>query len=157
MTLRASMMIFLVAGVGAQCARPVRTGPLIQRYSAAACVPVRLRTGIGPPTRTWDATLNIREGLDVHVSGAQMPGGRIDLKYSDGRHDVTADAGDYIYPADVRVEQSGQRLYAKASGIRATGGAQETWLFEYNLLQRHPTERLRVDPSVLPMQCLEVR
>jgi hypothetical protein len=86
-----------------------------------------------------------------------MPGGRIDVKYSDGRVDVAADAYDYIYPADVRVDQSGEWLYVKASGIRATGGAAETWLFEYNLRRRLPTERLLVDPSVLPMPCPEVR
>ena len=151
------MMIFLVAAVGAECARPVRTGPLIQRYSAAACVPVRFDPGLTPPTRAWDTTLNIREGLDAHVSGAQMPGGRIDLKYSDGRDDVTADAGDYIYPADVRLDRSGERLYVKASGFRATGGAQQTGLFEYDLRQRHQTGRLLVDSSVLPMQCPEIR
>ena len=50
MTFRASMMIFLVAAVGAECARPVRTGPLIQRYSAAACVPVQRYFDVTPPS-----------------------------------------------------------------------------------------------------------
>lgn len=66
---------------------------------------------------------------------------------------VAADAGDYIYPADVRFESTSDRLYIKASGVPAAFGGPETWLFEYDLRQRNQTGHAKVDPSVLPQEC----
>jgi hypothetical protein len=53
------------------CARPIRIGPLIERYSRADCIPVRLGPAIQPPTRTWDHVLRIRGDAEVHVTGAR--------------------------------------------------------------------------------------
>jgi hypothetical protein len=115
---------------------------------------VRFGPGISGPTRAWDYTLKTHEGMAVHVSGAEMPSGRIDVRYlSDGKEAVAADAGDYIYPADVRFNQTRERLYIKASGMPAAFGGPQTWLFEYDLRQRHQTGHARVDPSVLPQEC----
>ena len=105
-------------------------------------------------SRAWDYTLKTREGIAVHVSGAEMPGGRIEVRYlSDGKEAVAADAGDYIYPADVRFDPTSERLYIKASGMPAAFGGPQTRLFEYDLRQRHQTRHARVDPSVLPQGC----
>jgi hypothetical protein len=83
-----------------------------------------------------------------------MPGGRISIKYaSDGKTEVAADAGDYIYPADVRFDPAKDDLYIKASGVPAAFGGVQTWLFEYDIIHRHQTRRARVDPSVLPQEC----
>ena len=102
------------------CARPIRTGALIDRYRSAECVPVRFAPGIQPRTREWDYTLKIRDGIDVRVDGAQMPGGRINVRYvADGKQQVAANAGDYIYPSDVRFDRAGECLYVKASGVPA--------------------------------------
>jgi hypothetical protein len=115
---------------------------------------VRFGPGISGPTRAWDYTLKTHEGMAVHVSGAEMPSGRIDVRYlSDRKEAVAADAGDYIYPADVRFNQTRERLYIKASGMPAAFGGPQTWLFEYDLRQRHQTGHARVDPSVLPQEC----
>lgn len=115
---------------------------------------MRFGPGIQPPTRAWDYMLKMRGGIDVHVSGAQMPGGRIDVRYTpDGKEDVAADAGDYIYPSDVRLDRAGERLYIKAHGAPAAFGGPQTWLFEYDLRQRRRTGRVLVDPSVLPQEC----
>lgn len=112
------LLIVLIILVG--CTRTIRTGALIDEYSKADCVPVRFGPGISPPTRAWDYTLKPREGMSVHVSGAEMPGGRIDVRYGpNGPEIIAADAGDYIYPADVRFGQADERLYIKASGISA--------------------------------------
>jgi hypothetical protein len=93
----------------------------------------------------------------VHISGAAVPGGRITVRFlPDGAEQVAADAGDYIYPADVRLDGSGDVLYIKASGSRAVGG-RETWLFEYDLQKREQVTRVLVDPTVLPEQCPESR
>jgi hypothetical protein len=87
-----------------------------------------------------------------------MPGGRIDLEYaSDGKEVIAADAGDYIYPSDVRVDHVAGRLYIKASGVPAAFGGPQTWLFEYDLGERRRTARVRVDPTVLPQECPETR
>ena len=95
-------MALLAVAVLAGWARTIRTGALIDQYSRADCVPVRF---ISRHTRAWDYTLKTREGITVRISGVQMPGGRIDVRYMpDGKVSVAANAGDYIYPADVRFD-----------------------------------------------------
>ena len=66
---------------------------------------------------------------------------------------MAADAGDYIYPDDVRFDRISEHLYIKAAGIPAAFGGPQTWLFEYDLPRRRQTQRARVDPSVLPNDC----
>ncbi len=83
-----------------------------------------------------------------------MPGGRIDVRYvSEGADIVAADAGDYIYPADVRLDGGSDTLFVKASGITAAFSQPQTWLFEYDLINRRQIARTQVDPSVLPQEC----
>jgi hypothetical protein len=81
-----------------------------------------------------------------------MPGGRIDVKFADGKEKVAADGGDYIYPDDVRFDRGSDRLYIKASGLAVLDG-QQTWLFEYDLDRRRQTASARVDPQVVPQKC----
>jgi len=107
-----------------------------------------------PPTRSWDYTLKTHDRAMVHISGTQMPGGRINAEYVPERKAVVAaNAGDYIYPADVRFDPTNDRLYIKAEGQPAAFGGPQTWLFEYDLKQRRQTQRARIDPSVLPPEC----
>lgn len=83
-----------------------------------------------------------------------MPGGRIDVRYvSDGADIVAANAGDYIYPADVRLDGASDTLLMKASGVTAALDQPQTWLFEYDLNHRRQIARFQVDPSVLPPEC----
>jgi hypothetical protein len=87
-----------------------------------------------------------------------VPGGRISVRFSqDGAELIAANAGDYIYPADVRIDTSADVLYVKASGHRAAGGEAQTWLFEYDLRERRLRNRVLVDPDVLPRECPESR
>jgi hypothetical protein len=144
----------LLSALLAGCSRPIRNGGIIDHYRAAECVPVKLGSEIYSPTREWDYTLKTREGESVYVSGAQVPGGQIDVRFSsDGKEAVAANAGDYIYPADVRFDRASQRLYVKASGSPAVFGGPETWLFEYDLRQRRQIGRALIDPLVLPQEC----
>ena len=143
-------LLAVVSLVG--CDRIVRTGAIIDQYSRAECIPVT--NGSGSPARTWDYTLQTHEANSVQVYGRAVPGGRIGVKYpADGKDMVVADAGDFIYPADVRFDRPSGRLYVKAAGVTAAFNSDQTWLFEYDLLQRHSIHRVRVDPSVLPHEC----
>lgn len=135
----------------AACDRPIRSGAIIDQYAKAECIPVT--NGSGSPARTWDYVLRIREAMSVHVFGRATPGGRIDVEYlTDGRDEVAANAGDYIFPADVRFDRFSSRLYVKAAGVPAIGRSQ-TWLFEYDILGRRLIQRVRVDRKVLPSEC----
>jgi len=59
-----------------------------------------------------------------------MPGGRITARYTTpGRELEAANAGDYVYPSDVRFSMQTNLLFVKASGL-ADGITHETWLFE---------------------------
>jgi len=82
----------------------------------------------------------------------------IDVRFtSDGTQHTAANAGDYIYPADVRFDNGAHLLYVKASGHRAAFGEAQTWLFEYDLRDRRKRERALVNPDVLPRECPETR
>lgn len=147
----------LVIAVLVGCTRPVRQSAVIDDYNNAECVPVRFGPGISPPTRAWNDTVMTHMGVAVLVSGAEMPGGKISVHYlPDGKSDVAADAGDYIYPADVRMNRGTDVLYIKASGIPAAFGGPQTWLFAYDLQQKRQTKRVRVDPTVLQKECPEL-
>ena len=79
--------------------------------------------------------------------------GRITLQYeADGREVVAVDAGDYIYPDDVRLNEGRDRLYVKASGL-AGGIWHETRLYEYDLVKRRQVRKTRVHPDVIPPEC----
>jgi hypothetical protein len=149
---RGALIALLAIAVLAGCPRTIRKGALIDQYGRAQCLPVTF--GSGSPARTWNYTLETGEGNAIEVNGRAVPGGRIDVRYaSDGKDEIAADAGDYIYPADVRFDRTGERLFVKASGVPAAFGGPQTWLFEYDLRQRRQTQRARVDPSVLPREC----
>ena len=134
------------------CRRPIRNGAIITGYREAACIPVNRNQG-GTPTRTWDDVIATRGGAKVQISGARLPGGRIQLNYlADEIEIVAADAGDYVYPADVRLNQADDELFVKASGVTVFGDAQ-TWLFQFDLNKRIQSARVLVDPAVLPSEC----
>jgi hypothetical protein len=142
----------LTLGILTACTPVIRNGPIVSGYENAECIPVHLGSGI-PPTRSWDYSTLTRGAKAVKISGAQVPSGRIDVQYlSDGVDMVAADAGDYIYPADVRLDRSNDKLYVKASGIPVFGKSQ-TWLFEFDLNDRRQIGRARVYPTVLPQEC----
>lgn len=102
------------------CGRMVRSGPIVTGYENAKCIPVQFGQGIAPPTRAWDYTMTTSKGVTVRILGVSMPGGRIDVRYAPQETDIiAADAGDYIYPADVRLDERRDALFIKANGITA--------------------------------------
>ena len=69
-----------------------------------------------------------------------------------GREYVAADAGDYVYPSDVRINRDADLLYVKAHGL-AGGVREETWLFEYDLHENRLLTRVQVQQHTLPREC----
>lgn len=136
------------------CRRPVSKAPIIDEYQAAVCVPFSARPAVRPHTREWNTRLALRNGESVIVRGTQSPGGRIELEYASGMRKVAADAGDYVYPSDVRVSKQNDLLYIKASGL-AGGINHETWLFEYDPNNQHLVTKQRVSDEALPAECPE--
>jgi hypothetical protein len=147
------LLVSVTLFVGASCRRPIRSGALIDAYRAAACVVPTFAKGVEPPTRGWDSTIVIAGGSTATVRGADMVWGRITVRYeSDGRTVVAVQPDDYIYPGDVRLNDRHDRLYVKASGL-AAGIWDETWLYEYDLVQQKPVRKNRVHPDALPPEC----
>lgn len=138
------------------CHRPLSRGPIIDAYKAAACIPVSANRKVrGPHTREWETPVTLSDGSKVMVVGYQMPGGKVTARYvTTGRELEAANAGDYVYPSDVRFNAQTNLLFVKASGL-AGGITHETWLFEYDLLGQRLIERRRVADDALPTECPE--
>lgn len=153
-SVRVSLCLLFAMQVLIGCQRTIRNGPVVIGYKNAVCIPVHFGPGIKPPTRAWDFTMTTSKGSTVRIQGATMPGGQITVKYlPEGAEIVAANAGDYIYPADVRLNPGSDTLFIKASGITAAFSQPQTWLFEYDLNARRQIAHNRVDPSVLPAEC----
>ena len=137
------------------CVRSTSNAPIITKYGTAACIPFSASLGTSPHTREWDTVVTLRNGEEVIVKGAQIPGGRIIVSYPvTGRDVVAADAGDYIYPSDVRLDAENDFLYVKARGL--TGAfSEQTWLFKFDLLGQRIMERRQIRIGILPMECPE--
>jgi hypothetical protein len=148
-----AVFVSVVLLSGSSCHNPARSGRLIEAYKRATCVAPTLANGVRPDTRGWDTPVEIVGGAKATVEGAQMVGGRVTLHYlPDGPSVPAAVPGDYVYPADVRINDGHDRLYVKASGS-AGGIWEETWLYEYDLKNRRQVRKQLVDPSVLPEEC----
>src|SRR5471032_340231 len=97
--------LFAAITFTAACHNAVSNGPIIEHYRAATCIPVSTMAGPNPRSRERDTVLTLSDGSQVRVQGAQMPGGRITVGYLGfGRELVAANAGDYVYPRDVRLD-----------------------------------------------------
>ena len=140
----------------ARCRTAVSHSALVERYKAATCIPVS-QDASPDHSGEWRTTLTLTDRSKVIVARMQCLGGRITVNYADsGRSVVAANAGDYIYPSDVRLDQPPHDfLYVKASGLGA-GIWQETWLFEFDLRSQKLLEREKIAEHVLPAECRAV-
>jgi len=146
-TLLWSALLFMVS-----CAASAHA-PIVERFRAATCVPYLSHPRISPKTREWDHTLTLRNGSKVIVSGAAMVGGRVVVRYSpSGEAYVAANAGDYVYPEEVRFDSESALLYIEAAKL-AGGLWDRTVLFEYDLRNRRLITSRGVQDSALPPSC----
>jgi len=130
--------------------------PIIEHYRADGLYSVFVNPKATLHTREWDTDLALKDGSKVIVTGAANAGGRITVRYpTSGRESVAADAGDYVYPSDVRLNAQKDRLYVKASGL-AAGIGQKLGLFEYDLHSQKLVDRRKVANEALPAECPEL-
>jgi hypothetical protein len=95
-------------------------------------------------------------GSKVAINAASMVGGMVTVKYlASGEQLIAANAGDYVYPNDIRINNLADRLYIVASGL-AGGLWQRTVLFEYDLHAHLQIARHGVRDKDLPTACSEV-
>ena len=102
-----SIRCALISIGAVSCTPAVRSGPIIEHYRAALCVEPSTAAEVSPPTRGWNADVTTAGGAKVTLRGAEMVGGRIVVRYHPGGPEVVAaDAGDYVYPSDVRINEA---------------------------------------------------
>jgi len=131
----------------------VRSVDIIDAYRDAECVAPLGAGRIRPPTREWQSTVSRHDGSSVTVVGYQAPGGKISIQYPQSEAlIVAANAGDYVYPRDVRLSRAHDLLYVKVAGLSG-GLLEETLLYEYDLGGRRTFRVVRVDPAALPPEC----
>jgi hypothetical protein len=134
--------------------RPPIGNAVIAEYSRASCIALSDQPKIvHPPTREWDTTLRLKNGMHVVVTGFDAVGGVVTLRdVASGKSWTAINPGDYVYPSDIRIDSQRDYLYVRASGL-AGGIDQETWLFEYDLDKQRLLRKERVDEKSLPPIC----
>jgi hypothetical protein len=137
---------------GCHAASRDSTESLLTKYKAATCINPRK---VDRATRIWNAEITMMNGSKVAIEAASMVGGLVTVTYlASGERLVAANAGDYVYPYDIRINNQHDRLYIVASGL-AGGIWQRTVLFEYDLKVRRQTARHGVKDKDLPTACSE--
>jgi hypothetical protein len=150
---RITVLVTLSATVASGCAIPRKQHVLIDRYAAAPCLRLSSQSTTQPPVREWNATVRTERQREFRILGRQSVGGSVTARdQRTGEEHIVARAGDYVYPADVRVSSDFSRIFVKADGL-AGGMWRETWLYEYDLVQLRQVSKVRVDPAVLPPEC----
>jgi hypothetical protein len=149
-----ALLINAVLGSSLGAAPKVSTQSLLTMYNAAACIPPTISPNILPKTtRSWHAELALSDGSKILIKAAEMPGGLVTVTdLSSGERFVAANAGDYVYPDDIRIDKRDDRLYVIARGL-AGGIWRRTVLFQYNLQAHRQTARRGVRGKDLPKAC----
>lgn len=111
--LRLLVCVVVLAVTVAGCAIPRRHHVLIDRYTAATCI--ALSSGA---MREWNTTLRPGPAREVRIIGHQRVSGMVVARDErTGEEHMVANAGDYIYPADVRTSPDFGRVFVKADGL----------------------------------------
>jgi hypothetical protein len=142
------------------CAAEPATSVIIARHRAASCLPMTppLQMSGKTPIREWHETVALRDGSEVTLDGADLlPRRIVTATYRpDGHQAIAADAGDYIYPFDLRFDRATDRLYVATGGL-AGGLFTRYYLFEYDLRARKLITKRRVNERDLPAMCPDPR
>jgi hypothetical protein len=151
-----SISILGVTVLAAACASaPMRSGPLIDRFSRASCVPAGRVKNVYPPTfLAWDYAVQTR--CRARIVGEQASTGAIAVEFpSDPARHVVGDFGEKSNPLEVRLDPSACRLYVKAAGSPLFTDRAPTWLVEYDLLRREEVQSAKVEPEAVSAACAQ--
>ena len=95
----------LAAGFLLCSCRPPIGNAIIAEYSRASCVALSDQPKIHPPTREWDASLSLKNRMQVVVTASDAVGGVVSLRdVTSGKSWTAINPGDYIYPSDIRLD-----------------------------------------------------
>ena len=134
----------LLLATGCRRPEPQSSPELILKYSNAACVQSQ--------GDQWNNAIKLTDGSTATISGQRNRPSYIGVTFGGGTKVIAANAGDYVYPSDVRVSPDATRLYVKARGL-AGGIWPATVLFEYDLMARRLLQRTDAAKSHLPTEC----
>jgi hypothetical protein len=153
---RLSIVAVSTAIMGCASVAPMRSGPLIDHYARAACVPSRLSERRYPPNGEWDQVVQGDAGCMARVVGEVASTGVVAVEFPPNRHrHVVASFGEKSNPIDVRVDVRTCRLYVRSYGSPLFVKEVPTWLVEYDLRYRRELQAAQVEPQVLPPRCPE--
>jgi hypothetical protein len=150
--LRSTCILGLAGLIGACASVPMRSGPLIDYFSVAACVPAK------PPDRygllAWD---HVEPRCHVRIMGAQgVASSSVVVEFSsDGSRRFLMHFGEKSNPAEVRLDPGACRLYVKVNGSPILTNHPPLWLLEYDLLRREELQAAIVEPAAVPTTCSE--
>jgi hypothetical protein len=150
---RSIFILGLTTAIAACASAPMRSGPLIDHFSQAACVPAGHVKNVYPPGwLAWDYVVQTR--CHARIAGAQGSTGSIAVEYPpDPARRVVADFGEKSNPVEVRLDPGACRLYVKANGSPLFTDRPAMWLLEYDLLRREEVQRAKVEPEAVPSTC----
>jgi hypothetical protein len=131
----------------------MRSGPLIDHFSRAVCVPAGRVKNVYPPIfLAWDYVVQTR--CRARIVGEQGSTGYIDVEYPpDPTRRVVAAFGEKSNPVEVRLDPDACRLYVKANGSPIFTDRPPLWLLEYDLLRREEVQSAKVEPGTVPATC----
>jgi hypothetical protein len=131
----------------------MRSGPLIDHFSRAACVPAGRVENVYPSGwLAWDYVVQTR--CHARIVGAQGSTGHIAVEYPpDPARHLVADFGEKSNPVEVRLDPDACRLYVKANGSPVLTDRVALWLLEYDLLRREEVQSAKVEPEAVPATC----
>jgi hypothetical protein len=111
---------------------------------------------IYPSVHEWAVSLDLGQGLTLRISADQTVGGRFLGQYSDEQPQrVIGNAGDYVYPCDLRIDKGRGIILAKASGLSG-GIAKATILFEFDITSRQLLHAYQVASELFPPEPVPV-
>ena len=153
--LRSSLVGIAAVAMGCASVPPMRSGPLLDQYARATCVPAR-RVSPGYIGLEWAQVIQGPSGCTARVVGARSSTGGVSVEYPPDttRYEVAA-FGEKSNPLDVRVDLGSCRLYVSSYGSPLFVKETPTWLVEYDLRQRRELQAVKVEPEVLPSECPE--
>jgi hypothetical protein len=150
---RSISILGLAAAIAACASAPMRSGPLIDHFSRAACVPAGRVENVYPPGwLAWDYVVQAR--CRARIVGAQGSTGSIAVEFPpDPARRVVAAFGEKSNPVEVRLDPDACRLYVKANGSPLFTDRPPMWLLEYDLLRREEVQNVKVEPEAVPGTC----